>query len=788
MGNSESANFLALIDSFDLKQMVSFSTHINGHSLDLVVVRNSEPLGPVENIETIDPALSDHLAVKFKIPITKQPFKRKMIKYRNFKSLDSQSLATSISESRICADIYANLPDMVNGYFDSLTAVIDQVAPIKTRLITIRPKAPWYTIDIDNEKKCRRRYERKWRRTKDPTDRNNYLEKCKHVNQMIHESKSNFYSSVISENKGNQRILFQTIDKLLHRKNDVVLPTSSSDEHLAERFADYFINKITTIHTNLLRSDAVFLHQPAGTESELFEFYPISAKSVEAIIRSSPSKCCCLDPLPTWLLKEHLHLLLPPITNIVNMSLGSTFPSSFKKSIIVPLLKKPSLDAEVLKHYRPVSNLAFISKIIEKAVVLQLNHHLSTNNLFETYQSAYRRLHSTETALLKVQNDILIALDNKQAVVLLLLDLSAAFDTVCHTTLLKLLKSRYGITGKVLTWMESYLTNRCQAVMINNHISSSRDLSFGVPQGSVLGPILFSLYIAPMTDIIRQHGLEYHLYADDTQMYLTFNPVNEDLSTIKSSFESCVSDVRAWMSSNCLKLNDDKSELLIFHSKRVPRPNITAINIGEESISPVESCRNIGVTHDETLSFDEHIRSITKTAFWHLRNIYQIRHYLDTDSLLILVHAFITSKLDFCNSLLIGLPKCLLKRLQSVQNAAARLVSGSRKYDHISPVLHQLHWLPVDKRIIYKILLMVFKCLHNLAPSYLSNLIIKYTPNRALRSSSKNLLVVPPSRTKGYGDRAFSVCGPKLWNNLPESLRHETKLELFKKNLKTYLF
>lgn len=163
----------------------------------------------------------------------------------------------------------------------------------------------------------------------------------------------------------------------------------------------------------------------------------------------------------------------------------------------------------------------------------------------------------------------------------------------------------------------------------------------------------------------------------------------------------------------------------------------------------MESCRNIGVTHDETLSFDEHIRSITKTAFWHLRNIYQIRHYLDTDSLLILVHAFITSKLDFCNSLLIGLPKCLLKRLQSVQNAAARLVSGSRKYDHISPVLHQLHWLPVDKRIIYKILLMVFKCLHNLAPSYLSNLIIKYTPNRALRSSSKNLLVVPPSRTKG---------------------------------------
>ena len=450
LGNPESAKFLALIESFDLKQMVSSSTHIDCHSLDLVIVRNSEPLGPVVNIETIDPVLSDHLAVKFKIPITKQPFKRKMIKYRNLKSLDSQSLATSISESRICADIYTNLSDMVNKYFDSLTAVIDKVAPIKTRLITIRPKAPWYTIDIDEEKKCRRRYERKWRRTKDPTDRNNYLEKCRHVNQMIHESKSNFYSSVISENKGNQRILFQTVDKLLHRKNDIVLPTSSSDEHLAERFSDYFISKITTIHTSLTRDDAVFLHQPGGTVSELSEFYTISAESVETIIRSSPSKSCCLDPIPTWLLKEHLHLLLPSISNIVNMSLGSTFPTSFKKSIIVPLLKKSSLNADILKHYRPVSNLAFISKIIEKAVVLQLNDHLMTNDLFETYQSAYRRFHSTETALLKVQNDILIALDNIQAVVLLLLDLSAAFDTVCHTTLLKVLKSRYGITGKAL--------------------------------------------------------------------------------------------------------------------------------------------------------------------------------------------------------------------------------------------------------------------------------------------------------------------------------------------------
>ena len=146
--------------------------------------------------------------------------------------------------------------------------------------------------------------------------------------------------------------------------------------------------------------------------------------------------------------------------------------------------------------------------------------------------------------------------------------------------------------------------------------------------------------------------------------------------------------------------------------------------VGDESIPPAKSCRNIGVIYDETLLFDKHVSSITKTSFWHLRNIWGIRRHLDNDSLLTLIHAFITSKLDYCNSLLTGLPKYLVKRLQSVQNAAARLVSGLKKYEHISPVLHQLHWLPVEKRIIFKILLMVFKCLHNIAPTYLCDLIV----------------------------------------------------------------
>lgn len=237
--------------------------------------------------------------------------------------------------------------------------------------------------------------------------------------------------------------------------------------------------------------------------------------------------------------------------------------------------------------------MAFLSKVIEKAAILPLNEHLSKNDLQEPFQSAYKCLHSTETALLKVQNDILTALDKRNPVVLLLLDLSSAFE---QTTLLLRLKSHYGITNKALVWFESYLRHQSQAVMINNTVLSPCNLTFGVPQGSVLGPVVFSLYLAPMIDIIQQHKLQFHLYADDSQTYLAFNPAcPEELSTVKSTIKTCIADVCVWMSSNSLKLND-KSELMVFHSQHNPLLDISSIVVGGECISPAATCHTFNTT------------------------------------------------------------------------------------------------------------------------------------------------------------------------------------------------
>ena len=191
---------------------------------------------------------------------------------------------------------------------------------------------------------------------------------------------------------------------------------------------------------------------------------------------------------------------------------------------------------------------------------------------------------------------------------------------------------------------------------------------------------------------------------------------------------------------------------------------------------------------DRHLDMRTHINQLCRSASFSLRRVGQVRRYLDTATTEKLTHALITCKLDQCNSLLYGLPDKDVSKIQRIQNSAARLVTGTKRREHITSVLRNLHWLPIKKRIIYKILLLTYKSLKGLAPDYLKDLLDQYVPTRTLRSGSKHLLCVPRVRTKNYGERAFSFCGPKLWNDLPSSIKQATSVDIFKKELKTFLF
>ena len=278
-------------------------------------------------------------------------------------------------------------------------------------------------------------------------------------------------------------------------------------------------------------------------------------------------------------------------------------------------------------------------------------------------------MHSTETALIKVHNVIALAIDIGHSVILVLLDLSAAFDTVDHNILLSRLSSRFGICGTALTWFESYLSDRKQYVNINGSSSRSSKLSQGVPQGSVLGPILYSLYTSPLADIANAHDLNIHSYADDTQIYLTFNTsCTNDMISNKSKVEACIQDIKNWMTQNKLKMNNSKTDIIVISSSYRPRPLINALVVSNEPVECSATVKNIGVVFDKSLSFLSHITSTCKTAFFHLRNISKILNFLTVETTRTIIHAFVTLKLDYCISLFCDRPKYMLKRLQSVQN------------------------------------------------------------------------------------------------------------------------
>uniref|UniRef100_A0A672ZWH4 Reverse transcriptase domain-containing protein n=1 Tax=Sphaeramia orbicularis TaxID=375764 RepID=A0A672ZWH4_9TELE len=377
---------------------------------------------------------------------------------------------------------------------------------------------------------------------------------------------SAFYSHLIDSNRHNSKLLFDTVSKLT-QINQVV----SCPQLTAQDFLLFFNDKVMDIRLQIpqsLQSDSLCAAAPSfsnGQGLSVFELPTLSELS--KIVSSSRSTTCPLDPLPSWVIKELWSTLGPYVLSILNYSLSSgVFPACFKSAVVKPLLKKPGLDAEAPSNYRPVSNLAFLSKVFEKVVSKQLVHYLTENNLFEPLQSAFRANHSTETALTKVVNDLLLNADSDCASVLLLLDLSAVFDTVDHCILIERLEYHFGISGKVLSWLKSYLSERSQCVLFNNVLSEPCMVKHGVPQGSVLGPLLFSLYLAPLGKLLHSLEIDFHCYADDLQLYM---PLTCENRPNLSKIEACLSAVRDWLSENFLFLNSAKTEMMIIGPQKL---------------------------------------------------------------------------------------------------------------------------------------------------------------------------------------------------------------------------
>jgi len=397
----------------------------------------------------------------------------------------------------------------------------------------------------------------------------------------------------------------------------------------------------------------------------------VTVAEVEKLISKATNKTCKLDPVPTWLIKKYRSLLSLFVATLFNASLSTgVFPDNCKHAIVIPHLKKSNSDSSELKNYRPVSNLPFLTKLLERVVQIQLQRHLEVHKLMPLYQSAYRANHSNETALLKICNDALLAADEGEVTALCMIDLTAAFDTVDHVLLSKL-QQMFGINGEVLAWLQSYLSNRSYRVIYAGHSSGSILIICSVPQGSVLGPLLLILYTADVSDLAARHDVKAHSFADDTQLYRHFTPTSAEVTATVTS--DCMSHLSQWMLSHRLKLNPDKTEFLWLGTTgqlaklHDSRPELV---LQKCTIQASDEARSLDVIVQSDLSFKRHVQAVSRSSFFQLRQLRNVRHSVDNETAATLTHAFVSSILDYCNSLLSGAPKVVTDVLQNVQNAA----------------------------------------------------------------------------------------------------------------------
>ena len=339
--------------------------------------------------------------------------------------------------------------------------------------------------------------------------------------------------------------------------------------------------------------------------------------------------------------------------------------------------------------------------------------------------------------------------------------------------------------GLALDWLTSYLDSRKSFVRWKSSLSDQITVETGIAQGSSLGPKMFSMYIAPLAKLIRSFGVQYHQYADDTQLYISISRDNADVNL--ATLEQCTVKVNEWLLHNGLALNPSKSDVIQFVANhgRSRVDNVAALSISGVALKPSETVKSLGVVLDRRLSFDQHVNIVCRSCYFHIRALRHVRNSLPDEVAKTVAISIVTSRLDYCNALYFGMTNVNFTKLQRVHNTLARVIVGQRKFDHITPSLIQLHWLPVRQRVIFKLATLTFKLFHTHQPAYLFELIDNYQPVRLLRSSNQRLLCVNPTRTV-LASRGFKHSAVTVWNDLPADIRNIDTFCGFRRRLKRF--
>ena len=517
-----------------------------------------------------------------------------------------------------------------------------------------------------------------------------------------------------------------------------------------------------------------------------FEFKPVTEGDVIEVVNKLKSNSCGIDDIRSYFVKICIRQAVSAIVDIINLSFQTgTYPDRWKQAIIIPI---PKIDTPLQpSDYRPISLLSVLSKIIGKLAAHQIRQYLLLHELLDPLQSAYRPMHGTSTALLEVTNNIYQNLNESLISILTLCDLSKAFDLANHDIMKAKLKF-IGFANSALKWISSYLSGRQQKVKTDIGYSDWIHLKNGVPQGSILGPLLFTILLIDIGEYIR-HFL-YHLYADDVQIYLSGKLV--DIPTLISNLNSDLSRIFSFLNANNLRLNIGKCKYIIIASEHnlnhLDRMHLPLITIGGQTLERNRSLYDLGVLIDEKLSWKQHINNAVSSAYGRLRVAYRAKNFLSKKSKAMVVEYYIMSKLNYGNILMQNLTQELIDKLQGIQNACTRFIFGLRKYDHISQKFRELRVLNVENRRKLQSIVMMHKVMKQKAPGYLCSKVHLRNTVHGHNTRSRLKIHIPRYKNTYGRDRFFRKVAQSYNDVLDlDGFNHNMSIASLKKKLKVYL-
>lgn len=777
--DARSLKLLSVLSSFNLQVLPLSATHhfpnCSPSLLDLMIVSSPNNVKYHGQL-TATFSYHDLIYLSYRIRVPKR--KPQLLYLRNYKGIDLEALqrdANNLDWSPLVET--ESIDEKVSFFNTTVLDLFDQHAPIRRVKVRHNP-APWITTQIKElmarRDKAKSRYKRR------PSELNlsyykSLRNRCSHLCQ---DAKRRYFHDQLNNRSSSD------VWKFLKSVGIGKSPTNQCKDVNLDDLNKHFSFLPFSLDSSVKAVTLERLSRLPLSQCSPFDLSDVSEDDVKKSVLAITSSAVGNDKLCSRMVSLILPSLLPVLTYIFNHSFSCcSFPSVWKQAHIIPLPKTNNPTS--LSHFRPISILPFLSKVFEHLVHKQLTFFLTSNSLISPFQSGFRSGHSTVTALLKVTDDIRWAMESKSLTVLVLLDFSSAFNSVDFDILLGILKS-LNFSSSALAWFNSYLRGRSQCVRLDETFSDWCSLTEGVPQGSVLSPLLFSIFINMVTSVISSN---FHLYADDLQLYRHFTVADADSAIAAMNHDlACIS---AWAKSFGLQINPTKSQAMIIGSRFVRGAAVVSslmpLYLDGVRIDYTDTAKDLGVTIDSYLSWRAQVNEVSRKVHFSLHSLKCLQSLLPLKTKISLAQTLIQPIIDYADACYLDATEELLNKLERLQNLCIRFIFGIRKYDHVSHLRKELKWLPIRLRRNSRILCLLFNILHNPSyPSYLRERFSYARPTDApCRSHLRSLLKSQPHKSSYYS-YSFSVHAVRLWNSLPPSIRDLKTISLFKIKVKEH--